>query len=229
MQDMKTVLIIDDEPMILSAVAAFLTRGGFRTLTTESGEEGLRIFSIEHIDCVRLDLMLPDLSGEEICRRIRKVSDVPVIMLTAKNLEEDILDGFALGADDYIVKPFRLKELQARVTAVLHRWHPDGRESLLTLGDLTIDPSLRSVTRSGREIPLTPVEWNLLDTFVRHPKKIFTRDELILAAFGEAYDGFDRSIDTHIKNLRRKLEDDPRNPRLILTVYGLGYRLGDSL
>lgn len=220
------MLVIDDERMIRDAVSAYFEKKGYEVRAAETGGEGLRLFEEFSADCVILDLMLPDLSGEEICRRIRQHSEVPVIMLTAKNLEADLLNGFSLGADDYVTKPFSLKELEARVTAVLHRWLKKGNESVRRVGGLSIDEERRVVTRDGEPVELTPVEWSLLLAMLRHRQKVFTREELIEAAFGMAYDGYDRSIDTHIKNLRKKLEDDPRNPVYIQTVYGVGYRLG---
>lgn len=220
------LLVIDDERMIRDAVLAYFSREGFEVTAAETGGEGLRRFYETGADCVILDLMLPDLSGEEVCRRIREESGVPVVMLTAKNLEADLLNGFSLGADDYVTKPFSLKELGARVNAVLARWR--GREGTgpTMLGDLEIDAERRSVRRGDEVIELTPVEWDLLTAMLRRPRKVFTRDELIDAAFGQDYDGYDRAIDTHIKNMRKKLEADPRNPVYIQTVYGVGYRLG---
>lgn len=225
-----TILIIDDERMIREAVSAFFAREGHRTLTAATGGEGLRLLAAEPVDCVILDLMLPDLPGEEVCRRIRQTSEVPVVMLTAKNLEADLLNGFSLGADDYLVKPFSLKELRARVTAVLHRWAGRAQTSAAVqrLGDLRIDAERREITRDGAAIELTPVEWNILLALLRRRQRVFTREELIEAAFGMAYEGYDRAIDTHIKNMRKKLEADPRNPAYILTVYGVGYKLGGT-
>ena len=185
------------------------------------------LFEKEEIDCVILDLMLPDRSGEEICRVIRKRSDVPVIMLTAKHTERDLLNGFSLGADDYVVKPFSLTELSARVNAVLRR--RNGRNQpgpALRIGDLTLDETTHTLLKNGAPVELTQAEWRILSMLMKNRRRTFTRDELIDAAFGMSYDGFDRSIDTHIKNLRKKIEDDSRNPAYIQTVYGLGYKMG---
>lgn len=223
---MPKILVIDDERMIRDAVSAYFAKQGYEVLSAETGAEGLKLFEDGGADCVILDLMLPDISGEAVCRRVREVSEAPVIMLTAKNLEADLLNGFSLGADDYVTKPFSLKELGARVTAVLHRWLGRDKQGGQTLGRLTIDAERRAVAKDGVPVELTPAEWSILLIMLRHPQKVFTREELIDAAFGMAYDGYDRAIDTHIKNLRKKLEDDPRSPVFIQTVYGVGYRLG---
>lgn len=224
------VLVIDDERMIRDAVSAYFAREGWEALAAENGADGLRLLEERGADCVVLDLMLPDMPGEAVCRRIRETSDVPVIMLTAKNLEADLLNGFSLGADDYVTKPFSLKELGARAGAVVARWRGRRAQSadVVRLGGLEIDPERRSVRRDGAEVELTPVEWSLLAAMLRHPRKVFTREELISAAFGMDYDGYDRAVDTHVKNLRKKLEDDPRSPVYIQTVYGVGYRLGGN-
>lgn len=221
------ILIIDDEKMIRESVAAFLEKQSYACFSASNGAEGLLLFEKEKIDCVILDLMLPDRSGEEICQIIRKQSDVPVIMLTAKNLEQDLLNGFSLGADDYVVKPFSLKELSARVAAVLHRWQGRNRpEGLLRLGHLEMDEQAHTLLKNGTPVELTQAEWRILSVLMKNRQRVFSREELIDAAFGMAYDGFDRAVDTHIKNLRKKIEDDPRNPAYILTVYGLGYKMG---
>ncbi|MBR1584948.1 MAG: response regulator transcription factor [Clostridia bacterium] len=221
------ILIIDDEKMIRESVAAFLEKQNYHCFSAQNGAEGLLLFEKEKIDCVILDLMLPDRSGEDICRIIRKQSDVPVIMLTAKNLEMDLLNGFSLGADDYVVKPFSLKELSVRVAAVLHRWQGRGQtEEALRFGDLSLDEKTHTLLKHGAPVELTQAEWRILSALMKNRQRVFTREELIDAAFGMAYDGFDRAIDTHVKNLRKKIEDDPRNPAYILTVYGLGYKMG---
>lgn len=221
------ILIIDDEKMIQESVAAFLDKQNYHCFSAQNGAEGLLLFEKEKIDCVILDLMLPDKSGEEICRIMRKKSDVPVIMLTAKNLETDLLNGFSLGADDYVVKPFSLKELSVRVAAVLHRWQRTKQtEGMVHFGDLTMDENAHLLLKNGTPVELTQAEWRILWVLMKNRQRAFTREELIDAAFGMAYDGFDRAIDTHIKNLRKKIQDDPRNPTYILTVYGLGYKMG---
>lgn len=230
MQANKNILAVDDEPKILEVISSLLTSKGFRVFAAESGKEALEIFNAQNIALVILDLMLPDMPGEEVCRIIRKKSRAPVIMLTAKAEEEDVLEGLFTGADDYIVKPFRLKELYARVEAVLRRARGDVIP--LTLrncyngGDLTVDFEKNLLFKKQRAVALTPSEQKILLALIRHPGKVFGREELIEAALGSEFEGFDRAIDSHIKNIRQKIEDDPKNPAYILTVHGLGYRFG---
>lgn len=224
------ILIVDDEEMIRDAVGSFLKRQGYGIFTAETGREALQVFQERHISLVILDLMLPDISGEEVCARIRRQSRIPVIMLTAKSMEEDIINGLHIGADDYIVKPFSLRQLDARITAVLRR----GVEDLKPLaerfswnqGDLCIDFEKGEIRKKGMPVAVTPIERKLLAAFVRHPRQVFTRDDLLSIAFDIGFDGYDRVIDTHIKNLRKKIEDNPKSPVYIQTVYGIGYRFG---
>lgn len=230
MDETKNVLVIDDEKMIREVLFSFLEKKGFCVQTAENGMQGLKLWESGPFCFVILDLMLPDLSGEEICKIIRSKSNVPIIMLTAKTMEEDLLNGLALGADDYMVKPFSLKELYARMEAVLRRSAAktdlNHSEDLIFSKDLEIDPEMRTVNKAGTPVSLTPIEWKLLRTFLSRPEKIFTREELLMAAFEDDFDGYDRVVDTHIKNLRKKLEDDPKNPVYIKTVHGIGYRFG---
>ncbi|MDR3208084.1 MAG: response regulator transcription factor [Oscillospiraceae bacterium] len=226
----KTILVVDDEARIAEAVASFLVSRGYRVLTAETGTRALELLAVENIALVVLDLMLPDRPGEEVCRRIRAQSRVPVIMLTAKAGEDDLLAGLALGADDYVTKPFSLKALHARIEAVLRR---SGDDLLpLTLkhayrdGDLVVDFAQGTVFKKGERVALTPSEMRLLSVLIKYPGKVFTRAELIDTALGDEFDGYDRAVDTHIKNIRQKLEDNPRAPAYILTVHGLGYRFG---
>lgn len=226
----KNILIVDDEPKILEAVAAFLASKGYTVYTAGNGRKALEIFERRSISLVVLDLMLPDVSGEEVCTRIRKTSRIPVIMLTAKVQEEDLLNGLRIGADDYILKPFSLKELHARIDTVLRR----SSENLAPLvpksswrnGDLVIDFEKNTVVRRDAQIMLTQSERKILSVLVKYPGRVFSREDLIAVAFGDAFDGFDRVIDTHIKNLRRKIGEDPKAPVYILTVHGLGYKFG---
>ncbi|MDF3003517.1 MAG: two component transcriptional regulator, winged helix family [Bacillota bacterium] len=226
----KKVLVVDDEVKILEVLRSFLESKDYTVFTAEDGGQALSIFEKESISFVILDLMLPDLSGEEICERIRQKSRVPIIMLTAKVEEEDILKGLAVGADDYITKPFRLKELHARMEAVSRR----SAEDLLPLyrrmsfcsGDLEVDMDTREIKKSGRQISLTPNEFKILAALIKYPNKVFTREELISAAFGEDFEGYDRSVDSHIKNLRQKIETDSKNPLYVVTVHGIGYKFG---
>lgn len=223
-------LVVDDEPMIRQAVAALLESDGYRVLQAESGRQALGLFAAGGVSLVVLDLMLPDLSGEDVCRAIRRNSRVPVIMLTAKAEEADLLDGLAIGADDYIVKPFSLKTLRARVGAVMRRAGGDSIPLALRFdfrgGDLTVDLDTNQVLKRGVPVPLTQSEMRLLAALLSRPGKAFTRDELIALALGDGFDGFDRAVDSHIKNLRQKIEDDPRQPVYVHTVHGLGYRFG---
>lgn len=228
MNQPTTILVIDDEKMIREAVCSYLEKKGFSVLAAETGREGLQIFQSQPVSFVILDLMLPDLSGEEVCTSLRKRSGVPIIMLTAKTMEDDVLNGLQIGADDYMTKPFSLKELHARVEAVLRRTasEPKPSASLFSWndGDLTVDFAQRTVKKRGFSVSLTPIEWKLLSAFIKYPQKVFTRDALISIAFDVGFDGYDRVIDTHIKNLRKKIEDDPKKPLYIRTVHGIGYQ-----
>lgn len=227
---MINLLLVDDEAMIREAVSSFFEKKGFGVYTAETGTEALCIFDGQKIDIIILDLMLPDLSGEEVCKEIRKKSQIPVIMLTAKTMEEDVLNGLHIGADDYIRKPFSLKELYARTQVILRR---TVRENIMSSswkswnkGDLEVDFENHIVKKQGKPVSLTPIERKIFGALVNYPQKVFTREDLISIAFDVGFDGYDRVIDTHIKNLRRKLETDSRNPVYILTVHGVGYRFG---
>jgi DNA-binding response OmpR family regulator len=226
----KSILAVDDEPKIPEVVRAFLESRGFRVFVAETGEQALAVFERENIDLILLDLMLPDIPGEELCRRIRKRSRVPIIMLTAKIEEESLLAGLELGADDYIRKPFSLKELGARVEAALRRASDDlvplTVKNSFRDGDLTVDFATGAFRKKGRPVALTPAETRILAALIKYPGKVFTREELIEIAFDDAFDGYDRAVDSHVKNLRRKIEDDSKNPNYILTMHGRGYKFG---
>ncbi|QOX62218.1 response regulator transcription factor [Anoxybacterium hadale] len=226
----KKVLVVDDEVKILEVLRSFLESKDYTVFTAEDGKQALSIFEKESISFVILDLMLPDLTGEEICERIRQKSRVPIIMLTAKVEEEAILNGLAVGADDYITKPFRLKELHARMEAVSRRSSEDllplYRRMSFCSGDLEVDMDTREIKKSGCQISLTPNEFKILAALIKYPNKVFTREELIAAAFGEDFEGYDRSVDSHIKNLRQKIETDSKNPLYVVTVHGIGYKFG---
>lgn len=232
MELIKNVLVVDDEKMIRDAVASYLEKKGFRVYTASGGAEALRIFLRERIAFVILDLMLPDLTGEELCARLRRQSNVPILMLTAKSMEEDLLNGLRLGADDYMTKPFSLKELYARMEAILRRCAEDLKPLSERLcfddGALEVDFEGRQAFVDGRNVSLTPIEWKLLTAFVRYPGRLFSRDELLTHALGDDFDGYDRVIDTHIKNLRKKIEREPKRPHYIRTVHGLGYQFGGT-
>lgn len=232
MAEKRKLLVADDEEMIREAVASYLESQGYQVFRAENGEEALNILKREPISLVILDLMLPDLPGEEVCVRIRKQSRVPIIMLTAKNVEYDMIHGLDLGADDYITKPFSLKNLSARVQAVLRRSTEDlvplARQFSWNQGDPVIDYDRKEVRKKGEPVALTAIEWKLLAAFTKYPQKIFTRENLIELVFGLDFSGYDRVIDTHIKNLRKKIEDDSKQPVYLCTVHGMGYKFGGT-
>lgn len=232
MAEKRKLLVADDEEMIREAVASYLESQGYQVFRAENGEEALNILKREPISLVILDLMLPDLPGEEVCVRIRKQSRVPIIMLTAKNVEYDMIHGLDLGADNYITKPFSLKNLSARVQAVLRRSTEDlvplARQFSWNQGDLVIDYDRKEVRKKGEPVALTAIEWKLLAAFTKYPQKIFTRENLIELVFGLDFSGYDRVIDTHIKNLRKKIEDDSKQPVYLCTVHGMGYKFGGT-
>ena len=233
MMKQKTILIVDDENMMREAVASYLEKQGYDVLQAETGKQALNLMEKEAISFVILDLMLPDIPGEEICSRIRKQSRIPIIMLTAKTMEDDMLNGLDLGADDYITKPFSLKNLYARIQAVLRRSSGDlkplAEKFSWNHDDLVIDYNRKEVLKKGESISLTPIEWKILAAFTKYPQKVFTREELITAAFDLDFSGYDRVIDTHIKNLRKKIEDDPKNPVYLCTIHGIGYKFGGNI
>jgi len=226
----RHVLVVDDEPKILEVVCMLMESKGFKTFPAETGKKALEIFDTENLSLVILDLMLPDISGEEICSAIRKKSRIPVIMLTARVEEEDVVSGLELGADDYIMKPFGLKELYARVEAVLRRAEGDlvplVKRNSWRDGDLVVDFEKNEVRKKGTGLTLTPSELKILSALIKYPGKVFTREELIDTALGRDFAGYDRAIDSHIKNIRKKIEDDPKNPDYVLTIPGLGYKFG---
>jgi len=226
----KKIMIVDDETKIVEVIRSYLENNGYDIYTAFNGEQALTLFEQIHPSLVILDLMLPDLSGEEICSWLRKRSRVPIIMLTAKIEEQDILTGLDIGADDYITKPFSPRQLVARVTALLRRTEEDVRPLASVMSfcenDLVVDYESHEVKKDGVLVNLTPNEFKMLMTLLKYPQKVFTREELIRMVIGEDFEGYDRIIDTHIKNLRQKIETDSRNPRYILTVHGVGYRFG---
>ena len=222
------ILIVDDEENILEIVEAYLVAKNYQVFRAMDGEEALRKAETIRPDLIVLDLMLPDISGLEVCRRIRKSSSVPVIMLTARATEQDILSGLQIGADHYMTKPFSPKELVARVQTVLRRSHKELQEVKWSFdgGLLEIYPDNMQVFKKGLEVGLTPSEYGLLFLLASHPQQSFPRQQLVQVVKGLDFDGTDRVIDVHIKNLRRKIEDDARTPHYILTIYGAGYRFG---
>jgi two-component system alkaline phosphatase synthesis response regulator PhoP len=226
----ETILIIEDEPKVAILARDYLEQGGFKVRIAADGNIGLAMARRERPDLVVLDLMLPGLDGLDICRSLRRESDVPIIMLTARADETDRLIGLELGADDYITKPFSPRELVARVRALLRRvkgavYQP----GVIRVGDLVINIDAHNLSRAGEKIHLTRFEFNLLQILAQNPGQIFTRTQLLEKLHGVAFNGYDRSVDAHIKNLRRKIEIDPTAPQYILTVYGLGYKFSDTL
>lgn len=226
----KNVLVVDDEAMIREAVSAYITKQGYHVFDAEDGKEALEIFQKHPILFVILDLMLPGMSGEDVCQAIRKQSRVLVMMLTAKTQENDVLNGLNIGADDYVTKPFSMKQLYARMEAILRRTASDlkplAEKFSWNDNDLQIDFEHNEVRKQGELLSLTPSEWKILAALIKHPKKVFSRDNLIDLVFGPDFDGYDRVIDTHIKNLRKKVETDPKSPVYVRTVHGLGYKFG---
>ncbi len=226
---MKTILIVDDEPKIVQLARDYLEHAGFAVLTASDGSTALHAARASKPDLIVLDLGLPQLDGLDVTRSLRKDSDVPIIMLTARTEESDKLIGLELGADDYITKPFSPKELVARVRTVLRRTdRAASTEEIIRAANLTLDVPRLRLTVADQPIELTPTEFQLLATLARQPGRIFTRAQLLDAVHGIAFESYERAIDAHIKNIRRKIEPDPREPRYILTVYGMGYKFADD-
>lgn len=222
------ILVVDDEKNIVDVVKAYLESNGFKVLTAMDGETAMQIFNNDTIHLIVLDLMLPKLSGEEVCQRIRNISNVPIIMLTAKADEDERIKGISIGADDYLTKPFSVRELVVRVRALLRRSYRDFTPMADILnfnnGDLEVDVKKMLIRKKGNDIRLTPNEFKVLKVFLINPGQIFSREQLVEKAFGIDYKGFDRTVDTYIKNIRQKIEDNPKEPKYITTVYGIGYK-----
>ena len=227
--DEKRILLVEDEKTIRDAVAAYLEREGYIVRGVGDGQSALEEFEKHSFDLIILDLMLPKLSGERVCRSSRETSNVPIIMLTAKGEVEDRIIGLELGADDYLIKPFSPRELVARVRALLRRVHADSepQREVLEFGDLTIDVSGHKVLVAGKEVDLTASEFKLLTTLSRYPGRVYSRMELGEKVLGYDFEGYERTIDSHVKNLRAKIRDNPRNPKWLHTVHGVGYRFED--
>ena len=220
----KNVLIVDDDIKTVDLVKLYLTRDGYGVLTAYDGIEALRLARESQPDLIVLDLMLPDMDGFEVCRVLRQESDVPIIMLTARSTDQDKLTGLGLGADDYVTKPFSPKELAARVQAVLRRLPRERGPEELEIGELSMNFAKHEAWLAGELLDLTSVEFKLLGVLAKEPGRVFSRTDLIEEALGYDFEGFDRTIDVHILNLRRKVERDPSHPRYIKTVYGVGYK-----
>ena len=230
MLDVKTVLVVDDEPKIVQLARDYLESAGFAVLSAGDGPSALQAARTRRPDLIILDLGLPGVDGLDVTRALRRDSGVPIIMLTARADESDKLVGLELGADDYVTKPFSPKELVARVRAVLRRTEQAtaaATAELIRVGELEIDVPRLGVSVRGRDVTLTATEFQLLATLARQPGRVFTRSQLLDAVHGVAFESYERAIDAHVKNIRRKLEPDSRAPRYILTVYGVGYRLAE--
>jgi len=224
----KKILVVDDEEKIRELVKNYLEKEGFEVLQAADGVEALESITKDKPNLIVLDWLLPGMSGLEICRQVRQKSNIPIIMLTARTEEVDKLLGLELGADDYVTKPFSLRELTARIRVVLRRTEPDDENKTETIkvGGLEINLNRHEVWSEGKSISLTPTEFKILTLLLSNPGRVYSRLQLLDAALGFAYEGYERSIDTHVSNLRKKIEPDPVNPRYILTVYGTGYRFG---
>jgi two-component system OmpR family response regulator len=225
----KKILVVDDEKKIVDIVKAYLEKEGYQVIFAYDGKTALEIAKNQSPDLIVLDLMLPEMSGWDVCRALRKTSEVPIIMLTAREEVSDKIVGLELGADDYVTKPFSASELVSRVRAVLRR--TEGRKeskALINVADLTINTEKRQVFRGSAAIELTAMEFDLLKVMAENPGRVFSRMQLLDSAQGIAYEGYERTIDSHMKNLRKKIEPDPSTPRYITTVYGVGYKLEEK-
>jgi DNA-binding response OmpR family regulator len=222
------ILIVEDETKIARTLSLYLEQAGFTVTISPTGTDALPSFRREQPDLLILDLSLPGMDGLDVAREIRRGGNTPIIMLTARSEEADKLVGLELGADDYVTKPFSPREVVARVRTVLRRAQPTPSQfEVITVGDVSLDPARRAVQVSDRAVELTPSEFELLSAFVRHPGQVFTRLQLLDLTQGEAYEGYERTIDQHIKNLRKKIEPDLSSPRYILTIHGVGYKFAE--
>lgn len=227
------ILLVDDEKRILEVLEAYLEREGYEIHCADNGIDALKKAKTINPDLIILDLMLPDISGEEVCRLVRKESDVPILMLTAKSAEDDRINGIVMGADDYLTKPFSPREVVVRVQAILRRVKKTEKVERIEFNNkqLAIDLSKKEVTVKGRDVILTPIEYKLLTNMALNPGRVYSRLDLLekIQDEGMYYEGYERSVDTHIKNLRKKIELDSRQPAFILTVFGMGYKFGGVL
>lgn len=222
----KKIFVVDDEPQIVKVLKAYLEKAGFQVVTASDGNAAHSIFQHEKPDFLILDLNLPGMDGLDICRAIRRDSNIPILMLTARVEEADRLIGLELGADDYVIKPFSPREVVARVRTIFRRTTAEpSKTETIQAGDLIIDPEQHIVTLMGRSIELTPTEFEILVTLAKQPRRVFSRLQILEQAQGDAFEGYERTIDAHIKNIRLKLEPNPKKPIYIQTVFGLGYKL----
>ena len=224
----KKILVVDDEKRIVEILQAYLERDGYQVIAAYDGRSALELARSNSPDLIILDLMLPEVSGWDVCRELSRESDVPIIMLTARDDTTDKIVGLELGADDYVTKPFDPKEIISRARAVLRRSDVKTvSKSTLKVGEIMIDTNKRLVRRGDRNIELTPIEFDLLRVMAENPGRVYSRMQLLDKVQGAAYEGYERTVDSHIKNLRKKLELDPEHPVYIITIYGVGYKLGE--
>jgi DNA-binding response OmpR family regulator len=222
----KKILVVDDEPQIVKVVKAYLEKSGYQVVTAADGQTALTAFRQEKPDFMILDLNLPGMDGLDVCKAVRRESNIPILMLTARVEETDRLIGLELGADDYVVKPFSPREVVARVRTIFRRTTTETPESnVIEVGQLKIDLEQHTVMLGSRLIELTPTEFDILAVLARQPKRVFSRLQIMEQAQGDAFEGYERTIDAHIKNIRFKLEPDPKRPKYIHTVFGVGYKL----
>ena len=222
----KKILVVDDETQIVKVLKAYLEQVGYQVVTAVDGKSALAVFQREKPDFMVLDLNLPGLDGLEVCRTVRRQSNIPILMLTARAEEADKLIGLELGADDYVVKPFSPREVVARVRTIFRRASGEVPQAeIVRVGGLQIDLDQHTVTVSGHPVELTPTEFDILVVLARQPKRVFTRLQIMEQAQGSAFEGYERTIDAHIKNIRFKIEPDPKNPTFIQTVFGVGYKI----
>lgn len=225
---MNSILLVEDDKKIARIVKVYIEDAGYKVVHVEKGKDAIAAAMKELPLAVILDLGLPDISGEEVCQELKEMGDFPIIMLTAKHSEEERVAGFALGADDYVVKPFSPKELVYRIKAVLRRAQKGDKDILLPMSfnnsSLVIDGQGYEVKKNGQQLKITPTEFKVLYSLASAPGKVFTREDLVEKALGYQFEGYERSIDAHIKNIRHKIEEDPKNPAYIITIYGVGYR-----
>lgn len=226
----RTILVVDDEKKFVSVLRAYLEKAGFGVVTAGDGKEAIAAFRHSKPNLVLLDLNLPEMDGLDVARTIQRESTVPIIMVTARVEEADRLIGLELGADDYITKPYSPREVVARVRAVLRRTEGAGAPmEILRAGEIEMNLTKHSVTVGGKPAELTPTEFDLLAAFMQEPGRAFTRMQLLDRVQGEAFEGYERTVDAHIKNLRQKIGDDPKHPRYILTVFGVGYKFAERI
>ncbi len=228
----KKIVVVDDEAKITKMISDYLEALGYVVTTAANGTDALQLLQSENPDCIILDVMMPGIDGMDVVRRIRETSPVPIILLTAKAQEADKLMGLEIGADDYIVKPFSLKELAARIRALIRRadrFSPEAESSSFSYADFVIEEDKRAILKDGKPLELTAAQFHIASLLFQHPGKVFSRMQLLEAFQDVAFEGYERTIDVHIKNIRKKIEPDPSHPRYILTVWGLGYKAADDV